>query len=344
MSMQPQTAPNHSWVIAKAATGTYSPDCLVWREGPIPELPPGAVLVKTLYLSLDPTSRNWLKLEPHSQFLPIKLGDVMLGVSIGEVIESTSAAFAAGDLVTGMWGWESYSVANPDFIERIIPSPEEPVESYLSVFSHVGRAAVMGLFEVGKLKSSDCVVVSGASGATGAIACQIAKAHGNRVIGIAGGRNKCESLTTDLHLDGVIDYKSQDVPRELARLCPSGVDLFFDNVGGPTLDAVLANMAVGCRIVVCGAMSQYNLPDPEKAYGIKNLPLVLWRRSRIEGFVVVPDFQQVFPELEGMLHRLFREGKIRNRAHIVEGLQNAPAALGLLFEGKNAGKLMVKVA
>jgi hypothetical protein len=302
------------------------------------------VLVRTLYLSLDPTSRNWLKLEPHSQFLPIELGDVMLGVSIGEVVESASAAFAAGDLVTGMWGWESYSVANPVFIERIEPSPEEPLESYLSVFSHVGRAAVMGLLEIGKLASSDCVVVSGASGATGAIACQIAKAHGNRVIGIAGGRDKCESLTSDFHLDGVIDYKSQDVSTELARLCPAGVDLFFDNVGGPTLDAVLANMAVGCRIVVCGAMSQYNLAAPEKAHGIRNLPLLLWRRSRIEGFVVVPNFQQVFPALEGTLHRLFREGKIRNRAHVIDGLRNAPSALGLLFEGKNTGKLMVRVA
>jgi len=333
---------NHSWVIAKAATGTYSPDCLVWTEGPIPALPPGAVLVRTLYLSLDPTSRNWLKLEPHSQFLPIKLGDVMF--SIGEVVESASATFAPGDLVTGMWGWERYCVANPTFIERIEPSAEEPVESYLSVFSHVGRAAVMGLFAVGKLKPSDCVVVSGASGATGAIACQIAKAQGNRVIGIAGGRKKCESLAIDLHLDGVIDYKSQDVSTELALLCPSGVDLFFDNVGGPTLDAVLANMAVGCRIVVCGAMSQYNLADPQQAYGIRNLPLVLWRRSRIEGFVVIPDFQHAFPELEAMLHRLFREGKIRNRVHVIDGLRNAPTALGLLFEGKNTGKLMVKVA
>jgi NADPH-dependent curcumin reductase CurA len=335
---------NYGWVIAKAAVGTYSPDCLVWTQRPIPQLQPGEVLVKTLYLSLDPTSRNWLKLEPHSQFLPIRLGDVMLGASIGEIVESTTAAFTAGDLVSGMWGWENYSVANPAFIERINPSAEEPVESYLSVFSHVGRAAVMGLFEIGKLKPSDSVVVSGASGATGAIACQIAKAHGNRVIGIAGGRQKCESLTTDFQLDGVIDYKSQDVPSELSRLCPAGVDLFFDNVGGPTLDAVLANMAVGCRIVVCGAMSQYNLSNPQQAYGIKNLPLVLWRRSRIEGFVVVPDFQRAFPELEAILHKLFREGKIRNRAHIIEGLRNAPTALGLLFEGKNAGKLMVKVA
>jgi NADPH-dependent curcumin reductase len=335
---------NHSWVIAKAAVGVYSPDCLVWTQREIPAAQPGMVLIKTLYLSLDPTSRNWLKLQPHSQFIPIKLGDVMLGAAIGEVIASSSEHFAVGDLVTGMWGWEEYSVANPAFIERISPSAEEPLESYLSVFSHVGRAAVMGLFEVGKLKPSDVVVVSGAGGATGSIACQIAKAHGNHVIGIAGGHKKCESLARGLHLDGVIDYKSQDVGAELARLCPSGVDLFFDNVGGTTLDAVLANMAVGCRTVVCGAMSQYNLADPREEYGIKNLPLLLWRRGRIEGFVVVPNFQQVFPTLEAMLHRLFREGRIRNRSHVIDGLENAPAALNLLFEGRNEGKLMVKVA
>jgi NADPH-dependent curcumin reductase CurA len=340
----PSTAKtNHGWVVAEAATGVYSPDCLVWTHRPILAIPPGTVLVKTLYLSLDPTSRNWLKLEPHSQYLPIKVGDVMLGVAVGEVVQSATEHFAAGDLVTGMWGWEEYSIANPALLERITPSAEEPVESYLSVFSHVGRAAVMGLVEVGKLKSSDTVVVSGASGATGAIACQIAKAAGSRVIGIAGGRKKCEWLASEIPLDGVIDYKGGEVSRELSRLCPSGVDLFFDNVGGPILDAVLENMAVGCRIVICGAISQYNLADPKFAYGIRNLPLVLWRRSRIEGFVVVPNFKQVFPQLEACLHELFRKGRIRHRCHIVDGLQQAPTALGFLFEGKNDGKLMVKV-
>jgi NADPH-dependent curcumin reductase CurA len=335
---------NEAWVIQKAATGRYSPDCLALTRRPTPLLPLGSVLVKTRYLSLDPTSRNWLKLEPHSQFLPIKLGDVMLGAALGEVVDSATDAFAAGDVVTGMWGWERYSIANPAFIERIAPSPAEPIESFLSVFSHVGRAAVMGLMEIGKLKSTDTVVISGASGATGGIACQVAKAQGSRVIGIAGGAGKCHAIQNDFELDGAIDYKNQDVAVELMRLCPTGVDLFFDNVGGATLDAVLAHMAVGCRIVICGAMSQYDLADPSQAYGIKNLPLVLWRRSRIEGFVVVPRFAQVYPELEALLHACFREGKIRNRAHIVDGLENAATALGLLFEGKNDGKLIVRVA
>jgi NADPH-dependent curcumin reductase len=330
-------------VVVKAALGAYSPDCLSWRERDVPELKAGEVLVKTIFLSLDPTSRNWLKLDRSAQYLPIGIGDVMLGAAVGEVIASNSDRYAIGDLVSGMWGWEEYSNANPDFLERITPLPTEPLESYLSIFSHVGRAAVIGLLEVGKLRPTDLVVVSGAAGATGALACQIAKAYGNHVIGIAGGAAKCEMLLKDLGVDHAIDYKDQDVQRELARLCPDGVDLLFDNVGGPTLDAVLARMAIGCRIVVCGAMSQYNLPEGSSAYGCKNLPQLLFRRGRIEGFVV-PQFHDRYAEFDDILHRLYREGKLLNRAHIIEGLQNAPEALALLFDGGNRGKLMVKAA
>lgn len=333
---------SHGWVVAKASRGVYSPDCLSWKGQPVPDLQPNQVLVKTSFLSLDPTSRNWLKLEPHAQYLPIKIGDVMLGVGIGNVVATRSSRFAVGDVVTGLWGWEEYSVSSQDYLERVTPQSGEPLESYLSIFSHVGRAAAIGLLEVGHLKPADGVLISGAAGATGALAAQIAKAHGNRVVGIAGGKKKCDALLNELHLDQAIDYKTQNVEAEISRLFPNGVDLFFDNIGGPTLDAVLAHMAIGCRIVICGAMSQYNLPDEASAYGCKNLPQLLFRRGRIEGFVV-PQFQDRMCEFDAILHRLYAEGKLRNRAHIVNGLENAPVALQMLFAGENDGKLMVNV-
>jgi NADPH-dependent curcumin reductase CurA len=171
---------------------------------------------------------------------------------------------------------------------------------------------------------------------------KIAKAYGNRIIGIAGGWKKCSFLLNELHLEHAIDYKTQDVAAEIARLCPDGVDLFFDNVRGPILDAVLAHMAIGCRIVICGAMSQYDLADPNTAYGCKNLPQLLFRRGRIEGFVV-PQFLERMAEFDEILHKLYMQGKLKNRAHVVDGLENAPEALKRLFAGTNDGKLMVKV-
>ena len=163
------------------------------------------------------------------------------------------------------------------------------------------------------------------------------------MVGIAGGKKKCDALLHELHLDHAIDYKAQDVAAEIGRLFPDGVDVFFDNVGGPTLDAVLAHMAIGCRIVICGAMSQYDLADEASAYGCTNLPQLLFRRGRIEGFVV-PQFQSRMGEFDAILHRLYAEGKLRNRAHMVDGLENAPAALKMLFAGANVGKLLIKVA
>jgi NADPH-dependent curcumin reductase CurA len=321
----------------------YQPDCLRWMESEVRALEEGELLVRTLLLSLDPTSRNWLKLEAHSQYLPIKIGDVMLGVAVGEVVESRAAQFARGDIVTGMWGWEDYSIANPAFVQHVPSVGNVPKEAYLSIFSHVGRAAVMGLLAIGQLKPTDCVVISGAAGATGGLAVQIAKAYGCRVVGIAGRSEKRQLVTTELGADAALDYKSEDIGAGLRRLCPDGVDLFFDNVGGPILDAVLAHMAVGCRIVVCGAMSQYDLGSAAEEYGCRNLPQLLFRRGRIEGFVV-PQFADRYAEFDAILAKLFAQGKLSSRAHVVQGLENAPEALKLLFSGGNRGKLMVRIS
>jgi len=338
-----ETYRNKGWIVAKPVVGTYQPECLQWRETPIPEISDGEVLVRTLLLSLDPTSRNWLTLDPRKQYVPFGVGDPMFGSAIGIVETSQAPGFAEGDVVRGPWGWQLYSAADACLLERLKPEDGIPLEAELSVFSHVGRAAIIGLMAVGDLKSSDLVVVSGAAGATGAIAAQIAKAQGCRVVGVAGGPEKCAFLRNTLGLDATIDYRSENPTEAISRLCPDGVDLFFDNVGGPILDAVLANMAMGCRIVICGAMSQYDLPDPSEAYGVKNLPLMLYREARIQGFLATKSWDPD-DKLDGILRTLFREGKILNRSHIVESLEAAPEALNLLFQGRNDGKLMVRVS
>lgn len=334
---------NLAWVINYPSRGEYNPDCLRLEERAMRALENNEILVKTFLISLDPTSRNWLKLEPSSTFLPLAVGDVMIGQAVGIVEKSNSPDFAPGELVKGLWGWENYSVANPMYLEKIPKSTTVPLEAYLSIFSHVGRAAALGLFEVGKLKPNDVVVVSGAAGATGSLAAQMAKAQGNRVIGIAGSDEKTDILINEFGLDAAINYKTENVRDALARHCPDGIDLYFDNVGGEILDAVLANMAVGCRIAICGAMSQYDLANEAAAYGCKNLPEVLFRRASIQGYVV-PDFMQSMGQIDAILSGFYQSGKILHRSHVIEGLEAAPEALRHVLRGTNEGKLMVRVS
>ncbi|MFI6247483.1 NADP-dependent oxidoreductase [Streptomyces sp. NPDC051016] len=333
---------NHVWVVAERSTGAYDPGCLRWEERDVPEPTDGQVLVRTTLLSIDPTSRNWLKLDPDTTYIPLAVGDVMIGVAVGEVVESRAAGFAPGDLVSGLWGWGEYALASPQFIQRHERDDRIPEEAYLSVFSHVGRAAAIGLLEIGKLRPTDTVVVSAAAGATGSLVVQIAKAKGCRVIGIAGGERKCRFLVEELGADAAIDYRAEVIGEAIAEKCPEGVDLFFDNVGGPVLDAVLANMAWNCRIVVCGAMSQYDLPGPEDAYGCTNLPLLLYKCARMEGFVAAA-YAERYQEFDDLLRPLYLDGSLTARSHIVEGLVHAPESISLLLEGGNDGKLMVRV-
>jgi NADPH-dependent curcumin reductase len=332
----------HAWVVAKASVGKYDPKCLRWEERDVPEVEDGQVLVKTTLLSIDPTSRNWLKLDPQTTFIPIGVGDVMIGAAVGEVVASRVAGFEPGDLVSGLWGWAEHSLADPRHIQRHERDERIPDEAYLSVFSHVGRAAAIGLVEIGRLKPSDTVLVSAAAGATGSLAVQIAKAKGSRVIGIAGGEAKCRRIVEEFGADDAIDYQAVDVPAAIAEKCPQGVDLYFDNVGGPILDAVLANMAWNCRIVVCGAMSQYDLADSEAPYGVTNLPLLLYKCARMEGYVAAA-YAERYEEFDGILRDLYLDGSLTTRNHVIPGLENAPESIPLLLDGRNDGKLMVRV-
>lgn len=331
---------NEALIIQYACRGSYSPDCLRLERREVPELVEGEVLIRPSLLSIDPTSRNWLKLEPQSNVFGLQVGGVMKGQCVGEVVASKSTRFAPGDMVTALAGWERFSVVPQDFVHPSLPGV--PAEAHLTIFSHIGLAAATGLLDIGKLRRGDVVVVSGAAGATGSIAVALAAAHGARVIGIAGGAEKCRFVVEQLGAVAAIDYKAQDIEAELRRLCPDGVTLFFDNVGGAVLDAVLMNMALHSRIAVCGQIALYNSTDRNDGQGVRNLMELVFRRIRMEGFIAGEPREQV-PANIAELRELYEAGKIVSRAHIVAGLANAPAAIDLLFRGENDGKVIVEL-
>lgn len=332
---------NPSWIVRRASTGTYDPACLELVDAGMPPLAEGKVLIRTELMSLDPTNLNWLKLDPVMQPVPIGLGDAMLGVSIGTVTESRCAEYTTGDRVTGLWRWRKFDVADPLWLRPLQPPQVLAIDSQLAVFSHVGRAAAGGMLLVAQIKAGDAVLVSGAAGATGSLAAQIAKARGCRVIGVAGGPDKCRYLTEELGLDGAIDHRDGQLDVAVRRHFPNGVDVFFDNVGAEILDAVLANMARGCRIAICGAISQYDIADRDSLYGVRNLPLMLFRQARVEGFVA--EFGERNAMLDQLLLDLVRSNQLKVRTHIIEGFENIPEALKLLLTGDNKGKLIARI-
>jgi hypothetical protein len=282
-----------------------------------------------IYLSLDPTSRNWLKLEPSSTYLSQKVGDVMIGQAISRVQASTTACLSKGDLVPA------------GRVRKVVSGV--PLETNLTIFSHIRLAAVTGMIAIAAVEAQDTVVVSAAAGATGVIAAQIAKAVGARVIGIAGGAAKCRALLDDFGLDGAIDYKTGNLEAEVRRLSPQGVDVFFDNVGAAVLDAVLMNLAPRARLAICGQVALYNSTDPNDGQGARNLMQLVFWTARMEGFVAGQHMDRAM-EFEAYLLDLYAQGKIKAPAHIVRGIENAPQALDLLFSGQNRGKLIIEVS
>ena len=329
-----------AWIIVRPSRGKYTVDCLRLESRNVRPLRTGEVLLRTVYLSLDPTSRNWLKLEPSSTYLPLSVGDVMLGQAISAVEESAAEGFVPGDIVTGMSGWETLSIVPAERIRKV--KPDVPLETNLTIFSHIGTAAATGMIGVGAVRPGETVVVSAAAGATGSLAAQIGKALGARVIGIAGGAQKCR-LLLDYGLDHAIDYKSEDLDAALARTCPQGVNLFFDNVGGAVLDAVLMHLSRGARVAVCGQIALYDTAGRSDGQGVRNLMQLVFRQARMEGFLAGQDIERM-SEYDDLLVRLYRSGKLNARAHTVKGLEEAPAALHLIFSGQNAGKLIVEVS
>ncbi len=314
-----------------------APDTFQWTEGPIPVPGEGEALVRTRMLSLDPANRAWMMGKTYRDAL--EPGQVMSGFAIGEVVDSKSSGLKAGDIVEGDWGWQDYAALPARRLTK--RTTKAPFELLVGPLSITGLTAYFGLLHIGQPKPGDTVLVSAAAGAVGTMAGQIAKLAGCRVVGTAGGQDKCDWLMRDLGFDAAVDYKAGGVFRALKAVCPSGIDVYFDNTGGPVLDAALSLMNLRGRIVCCGNVSQYDVEKP--APGPMAVPgLVVTKRLRLEGFVVMDFFDQR-AEAEARLARWVEEGKIKAIVDIVDGLDQAPRALIGLFEGRNKGKMAVRV-
>jgi NADPH-dependent curcumin reductase CurA len=335
------TKTNRRWLLAARPTGMVDESCFRWAEEPAPALTQdGEVLVRNLYVSMDPTQRGWMA---RDTYLPaVAIGEVMRSGAVGRVEASRAPGFAVGDLVSGMFGWQDYAVVRADGSGRLNKLlPGVPIELAMSTLGATGLTAYFGLLEVGKPKAGETVVVSGAAGATGSVVGQIARIQGCRAIGIAGGKDKCEWLVKEAGFDGAIDYKSEDVASRLRELCPKGIDVYFDNVGGAILDVCLAQLAMRGRVVLCGAIASYN--DAELGPGPKNYLNLLLKRGRMEGFIIL-DYLPRAAEGVMALFQWVKEGKIKHRVDVQHGLENAPRTLRRLFEGKNEGKQLLKIA
>jgi hypothetical protein len=329
---------NAQWRLAARPQGLFKPSDFEWHEGDTPALEDGQALVEVAYLSLDPTNRGWASGET---YMPaVEIGEVMRGVGVGRVVEARAPGLAAGDTVSGLLGWQRYAVQPARRLARL-PDVGLPLEAHLGLLGHIGLTAWVGLLEIGRPNAGETLVVSAAAGAVGSLVGQIGKIHGLRVVGVAGSDEKCRWLTDELGFDAAVNYKETIVRAGLRRSCPDGIDVYFDNVGGPTLEAALALLRLHGRIVLCGLISQYT--SAGAVPGPSNLASLLVRRGRMEGFIVF-DHADKAERATADLVRWHREGRLRYRLDVVDGLEQAPLAVNRLFEGTNTGKLVVRVA
>jgi NADPH-dependent curcumin reductase CurA len=310
-----------------------------FATAPAPEPGPGEALVRVLYLSLDPAMRGWMN-EGRSYIAPVGLGEVMRAGGVGRVVASNDPGLAVGDTVVAMTGVQDYALVKAKDANKVDPRLA-PLPRFLGALGMPGLTAYFGLLDIGQPKQGETVVVSAAAGAVGGVAGQIAKTKGCRVVGIAGGPAKCRYIAEELGFDAAIDYKSEDVPAALQRHCPKGIDIYFDNVGGEILDAALAQLARNARVIICGAISQYN--NLHALRGPRNYLSLLINHARMEGFVVF-DYASRYAEGIHALAGWVLSGKVKAREDIVEGLETFPETLLKLFRGENFGKLVIKVA
>jgi NADPH-dependent curcumin reductase len=334
------TGPNRQLRLASRPSGPATADDFDLTEEELPSPGDGEALVQVLYISLDPAMRGWMNDVP-SYVPPVGLGDVMRALGAGVVVESKSPAVAAGDHVVGIFGVQEHAVLPAEALTKV-DSDMAPLPVYLGALGMPGLTAYFGLLDVGDLREGDTVVISGAAGAVGSVAGQIAKLKGARAVGIAGGPEKCAWLTDELGFDAAIDYKSEKVSGALREHCPNGIDVYFDNVGGDILDAALAQLARGARVLICGAISQYNASGGMQ--GPRNYMMLLVRRARMQGFLVF-DYADRYGEALREMASWRAEGKLKTREDVVQGGIDAfPDTLNKLFAGENTGKLVLQVA
>ncbi len=327
-----------SITLAKRPVGLPTDDVWALREDAVPTLDDGEILVGVEHISLDPAMRGWIN-EGKSYIDPVNIGDIMRAGGVGHVLASHNPKFNIGDAVYGTFGVTTHWAGKPNDVMKIDESLA-PLPRYLGGLGMPGMTAYFGILDVGVYKPGDVVVVSGASGAVGAIVGQIAKLNGSRVIGIAGGKEKCDYCVHELGFDACIDYKSDNIHAKLKEYCPEGMDIYFDNVGGDILEACLGRLKKHARIVICGAISQYN--DMQSVKGPRNYMNLLINRARMEGMVVF-DYADRYAESQANLAKWMNEGKIKFKEDIREGIENFPATLRMLFTGENFGKLVLKL-
>ena len=332
---------NRQWLLEARPQGIIKESDFRWNETSVPPLKDGQVLVRNLAFSFDPTQRGWMSMDTYMPAIP--LGQTMKAGTVGQVVESKREGFAKGDLVQGLFGWEDYTVNGGEGLMGLqkLPRGTDPIMA-LSLLGTTGLTAYFGTLAVGAVKSGDTFVVSGAAGATGSVSGMIAKIKGCRVVGIAGGREKCDWLLKEAGFDAAIDYKSENVGEALTKHCPQGINVYFDNVGGEILDHALARMAYGARIVLCGAISQYNNLGERNPVGPKNYFNLILNGARMEGFLVF-HFLPRYPEAIAEMSKWYAEGKLKNQVDLQQGLENAPKTIIRLFTGANVGKQLLKL-
>lgn len=330
---------NRQWLIADRPIGRPLKDSdFKYQEVPLGAPGEEEVLVRTLYLSFDPAQKGWL--ENVANYVdPTEIGDVVRGSGIAQVVESKSPKFKEGDLVSGMVCWQDFAVLPANAISKV-PDGVPPTAT-LGVLGGTGMTAYFGLLHIGKPVAGDTLVVSGAAGATGSVVGQIGKIAGCRVIGIAGGQEKCDWLKSELGFDEAIDYKNDSVRKRLKELCPGGINVMYDNVGGSILNDCLGEIAMKARVVICGGISRYELG--QMPAGPQNYFNLVFKRGTMEGFIVL-DYAAQFPMASKRISKWIAEGKIKYKEDVQEGLENAPKTLMRLFEGANFGKQLLQVA
>jgi NADPH-dependent curcumin reductase CurA len=320
--------------------GSIAESNFEWRQEPLPTLGEGQILVRNIYLSLDPTNRGWLN-EGENYLPPVAIGEVMRGFGIGVVEQSRNVSFPLGSFVQGLLGWQDYAVTDGTNLSEFPSYPSVPLTAYLGLFGFIGMTAYFGLLDIGKPKVGETLVVSGAAGAVGSLVGQIGKIKGCRVVGIAGSEEKCRWLKDELGFDAAINYKTESGLESLQQHCPDRIDVYFENVGGEILDAVLKLINLKARIVLCSLISQYNATQPVP--GPYNFVNILIKRAKVEGFIVLDYFNRAQEALAD-LGQWYAQGKIKYRVDVIDGLENAPRTINKLFDGTHQGKLIIRVS
>jgi NADPH-dependent curcumin reductase CurA len=331
---------NRRFLLRERPTGRIGPNTFELTEEPVPELADGEALIRVEWISLDPTNRMWINDTP-SYLPPVGIGEVMRAAGLGRVVASKNPNYAVGQTMQGLLGWQEYSVASDTtFVMPVDIADDVSPSAYLGALGSTGLTAWVGIRDIAKPQPGETVIVSAAAGAVGSVAGQLAKADGARVVGIAGGPEKCALLTDQLGFDAAVDHRADDWPAQLAAATPNGIDVDFENVGGDLMDAIFARLNIGARVALCGLISGYNSADPPP--GPRAFGNLLIQRATLRGFIVLDHLAQA-PEAASEVAGLIAAGRLTPLETVVDGFEQLPKAINMLFDGKNVGKLVVKV-